>query len=66
MVNPGLTILLDLVLIGTAGFLLAAMAAEALESRRPHVGRRRTGCARPGQSAPRRTVLRSSVGRRAA
>ncbi|WP_322795287.1 hypothetical protein [Tepidiforma sp.] len=66
MVNPGLTILVDLVLIGTAAFLLAAMATEAIEARRPHVGRRQGGCVRPGKVPQRRTALRSTVGRRAA
>ena len=41
MVNPVLTILFDLVLIGTALGLIAAMAAEYLASREPHVGSER-------------------------
>ncbi len=40
MVNPLLTLLVDLVLIGTALFVIGAMIREYLESKTPAVGRR--------------------------
>jgi hypothetical protein len=38
MVNPVLTILFDLFLVGSALAIAAAMAAEYLVTREPHVG----------------------------
>jgi hypothetical protein len=38
MVNPVLTIIFDLFLIGSALALISAMATEYLVSREPHVG----------------------------
>lgn len=48
MVNPVLTILFDLFLIGSALALISAMATEYLASRQPHVGSTRAArLARP-------------------
>lgn len=67
MVNPLLTVLVDLALVGGALFIAAAMVAEAWTDRRPSVGSRRPGRAtqsgRP-ESAGRRLQLRYAVGSR--
>ncbi|HML98138.1 MAG TPA: hypothetical protein PKD75_06620 [Tepidiformaceae bacterium] len=69
MVNPVLTILFDLFLIGSALALVSAMTTEYLVSREPHVGSARA--ARPGRPRPstrRRaeTLKNREVRRRAA
>lgn len=50
MVNPVLTILFDLFLIGSALALVSAMTTEYLVSREPHVGSARA--ARPERPRP--------------
>lgn len=67
MVNPALTILFDLFLIGSAIAISAAMAAEYFTTRQPHVGTTRP---RPplATRTPRRraTMHRLPAPRRAA
>ncbi|GIW13807.1 MAG: hypothetical protein KatS3mg062_1246 [Tepidiforma sp.] len=46
MVNPVLTILVDLVLVGGALSILAVMVTEAVVDRRPRVGGRRNPAVR--------------------
>jgi len=57
MVNPVLTILFDLFLIGGAAAIIAGMAAEAVAARRPGVGAsrpaRRVRQARPAARTTR-------------
>lgn len=67
MVNPVLTIIFDLVLIGTALGLISAMAAEAWVSRQPHVGSERAVRRAPAMRrthAPRGEVMEIRVIRR--
>ena len=52
MVNPVLTILFDLVLIGTALGLIASMATEYFVTREPHVGSERAVRRAPARRAP--------------
>ncbi len=69
MVNPLLTILFDLVLVGGATAILAAMVAEYLACREPHVGSARVRPAqRPVAGPPRisRKVAGTPPSRRAA
>jgi len=67
MVNPALTILFDLFLIGSAVAITAAMAAEYLVSREPHVGTSRTKPPAATRTARRRaTVHRLPAARRRA
>jgi len=55
MVNPVLTIIFDLFLIGSALALISAMATEYLVSREPHVGSTRAArVPRPRPSHRRR------------
>jgi len=65
MVNPLLTALFDLLLIGTAGSVVAAMVMEYLANREPAVGTTRVGArvARTGMYARSRTstLLRRQV-----
>lgn len=51
MVNPVLTVLVDLVLIGSALAILSAMVAEGWVDRRPRVGAKRI---RPQRLPPTR------------
>jgi hypothetical protein len=59
MVNPLLTVLFDLLLIGTAGSVVAAMVTEYLANREPAVGttRARARVARTGMYARGRTPV---------
>ncbi len=57
MVNPVITVLFDLFLIGSAAGIIAGMVAEYLGSRRPSVG------ATPGLSAARLSTARSTSAR---
>lgn len=69
MVNPVLTILFDLFLIGSALALISAMTTEYLVSRQPHVGSARAArLTRPRTPARRRaeTLEIRVVRRRAA
>lgn len=50
MVNPALTILFDVFIIGSALGVLGYMAAEYLQSRQPTVGRRQA-------PAPRQAIV---------
>lgn len=54
MVNPVLTIIFDLFLIGSALALVSAMVAEYLASREPHVGSVRAARAPRQRPAHRR------------
>jgi hypothetical protein len=54
MVNPVLTVIFDLFLIGSALALISAMATEYLASREPHVGTTRAARAPRQRSAHRR------------
>jgi hypothetical protein len=65
MVNPVLTIIFDLFLIGSALALVSAMATEYLVSREPHVGSTRTGRLPRQRTAHRRRAetLEIRVGR---
>lgn len=54
MVNPVLTILFDLFLIGSALALISAMTTEYLASRQPHVGSTRAARPQRPRSAARR------------
>jgi hypothetical protein len=70
MVNPVLTILVDLVLIGSALGILSAMVTEALADRRPAVGLRRPA-SRPSSASHRQRqrrdrAVRLTVGTRRA
>ncbi|MES4792004.1 MAG: hypothetical protein C4321_02560 [Chloroflexota bacterium] len=69
MVNPVLTVIVDLVLIGSALWILSAMLTEALGERHPSVGMRRPA-ARGGtvrHRSPRRArTVRLTVGARRA
>lgn len=60
MVNPLLTLLFDLLLIGTAGSVVAAMVTEYLANRQPAVGTTRVGgrVARTGTYARPRASTR--------
>lgn len=67
MVNPVLTIIFDLVLIGTALGLISAMVAEYFVSREPHVGSERAVRRAPAirrAPAPRGEVMEIRVVRR--
>ena len=68
MVNPLLTILFDIFLIGSALAVTAGMVAEYLASREPHVGRvsRVKQTSHGHATAPRATVHRIGQRRRAA
>lgn len=71
MINPVLTLLFDLVLIGTACAVIAAMVVEHLDAREPAIGSARaTGrVARSGMYARQRTAAhqrRRSASRQAA
>lgn len=67
MVNPLLTILFDIFLIGSAVAVSASMVAEYLMSREPHVGTTRPAlAARAQRRAPVRTVSRPATVRRRA
>jgi hypothetical protein len=69
MVNPLLTILFDIFLIGSALVVTGGMVAEYLATREPHVGRvGRSACAsnRRQNSSPRATVHRIGSERRRA
>ena len=57
MVNPLLTILFDLFLVGSALAITAAMAAEYFVSREPHVGTSRSRPVANRQIVRRRTTL---------
>jgi len=57
MVNPVITLLFDLFLIGAAAGIIASMVAEYLASRRPSVG------AAPGFPVVRLNVPRASSAR---
>ncbi len=59
MVNPVLTVLVDLLLIGSALGILSAMVAEAWVDRRPRVGARRH---RPQQQPQRLAPARRDRG----
>jgi hypothetical protein len=58
MIHPLLTLLFDLILIGTASAVIAAMVAECLADREPAIGstRPRARVARDGVYARQRTV----------
>ena len=56
MVNPALTLLFDLYLVGSALAVSAAMAAEYLVTREPHVG-----TSRPKPPVATRTVRRRAT-----
>ena len=60
MVNPLLTLLVDLVLIGTALFVIGTMIREYLESKTPAVGRRE----RASAPSVRRPQTMPELGRR--
>ena len=67
MVNPVLTIIFDLVLIGTALGLISAMTAEYFVSRERHVGSERSVRRAPTMRrtpAPRGDVMEIRVVRR--
>lgn len=67
MVNPVITILFDLVLIGTAFGLIAAMVTEYFVAREPHVGSERAVRRAPTMRrtpAPRGDVMEIRVIRR--
>ena len=69
MVNPLLTILFDLVLVGGATAILAAMVAEYLACREPHVGSARVRPTQRPVARPRRItgrVAANAPSRRAA
>jgi len=67
MVNPALTILVDLILVGSALAIAASMMVEAWGERRPHVGvggtRRPTVACRKRASIRRTSRTRYAVGR---
>jgi hypothetical protein len=58
MVNPALTILVDLILIGSALAIAASMMVEAWGERRPHVGV--AGTSRPTVACRKRASARTS------
>ncbi|MBK8558563.1 hypothetical protein [Candidatus Amarobacter glycogenicus] len=67
MVNPLLTILFDLFLIGSALAVTAAMATEYFTTREPHVGgMRRSRQGSPANSRRRATMHRLPAQRRRA
>lgn len=69
MVNPVLTIIFDLFLIGSALALISAMATEYLVSREPHVGSTRAARVprqRPAQRRRAETLEIRVVRRKAA
>ena len=59
MVNPLLTILFDLVLVGGATAILAAMVAEYLACREPHVGSARVRPAQRAVPGPGRVAMKA-------
>lgn len=66
MVNPVLTVLFNLFLVGSAIAILAAMLQECLDSRKPSVGGGRSADAdaragRTRPTAPERTGLRRAA-----
>lgn len=62
MVNPLLTVLFDLFLVGSAITIIAAMVDEYFSSRTPSIGGGRTQSTSPGATASRLEQGRASRG----